>query len=105
VVVEADCVLAWVNGAAGGSTSFGDLRPTPESLIHCKRIRAKGIKGCARAGERERARRGGAWLTVDGGFERTRSQIWRTPARNFAGLAASRAGGRKGDGEGVEGYL
>jgi hypothetical protein len=50
---EVDCVLTWVNGAAGGSTSFGDLRLALESLIHCKRIRAEGIKGCARAGEGE----------------------------------------------------
>jgi hypothetical protein len=50
---EADCVLTWVNGAAGGSTNFGDLRLALESLIHCKRIRAEGIKGCARAEEGE----------------------------------------------------
>jgi hypothetical protein len=53
VVGEANGFLAWVNGVAGGSTGFGDLRPTLESLIHCERIRAEGIKGCARAGERE----------------------------------------------------
>jgi hypothetical protein len=65
-----DCVLTWANGAAGGGTSFGDLRPTPESLIFCKRIRAKGIKGCARAEERKWARRGRALFTVDVGIVR-----------------------------------
>jgi hypothetical protein len=31
---------------------------------------------------------GGLGLTVDGGFERTRSHIWRTPASDFVSLAA-----------------
>jgi hypothetical protein len=30
-----------------------DLRFALESSIHCKKIQAEGIKGCARAGEEE----------------------------------------------------
>jgi hypothetical protein len=42
---EVDCVLAWVNGAAGGSTSFGDLRLALESLIHCKGFETRASRG------------------------------------------------------------
>jgi hypothetical protein len=33
VVGEADCVLAWVNGAAGGSASIVELRGDDKELV------------------------------------------------------------------------
>jgi hypothetical protein len=75
------------------------------SLIPCERNCTEGMRGCARVEEREWVRRGSAWFTVDVGFERRSLQTSGAPTSDFAGLAASRAGGRKGDGEGVEGYL
>jgi hypothetical protein len=57
-------------------------------LIFCKRIRAKGIKGCARAEERKWARRGSAWFTVDVGIVDGRRQYCGAPACNLRSLAA-----------------
>jgi hypothetical protein len=49
--------------------------------------------------------RGGLGLTVDGEFERTRSQIWQTPASDFFLQEASRRERKGGAREEVEGAL
>jgi hypothetical protein len=58
------------------------------------------MRRCARPRWRGWERGGGLGLTVDGGFERTRSQIWRTPASDFVLLEASRAREKRGHEEG-----
>jgi hypothetical protein len=60
---------------------------------------------CARKREKVQEGKEGLGLTYAADFERERLQMRQTPARNSAGLAASRAGGRKGDGGGRPGIL
>jgi hypothetical protein len=71
---KVDRVLAWGNGATGGSTGISDLQLAQESSILCEKIQAEGIKGCARAREEEQARRGGAGSPVVVGNQRIRPQ-------------------------------
>jgi hypothetical protein len=60
---------------------------------------------CARKRGERSGGKGGAWPHLRCRFRAETLQMRRIPARNFTGLAASRAGGRKGDGGGVLGLL
>jgi hypothetical protein len=82
--------------------SFGFTTPC---LICCRTKRTEGVRRCAKSRRRGWERGGGLGLTVDGGFERTRSQIWRTPASDFVSLAALSAREREGKGRGGRGLF
>jgi hypothetical protein len=101
------CVLDWVllrgRRAAGGVRCAGELRPWTGCSNPCDKNKEEGSERCAsaREGEGDRNRVAGDLVVV--GIERERPQIRRAPTRNISVLAASRAGGRKGDGGGVMG--
>jgi hypothetical protein len=72
-------------GDGAGGRSFGFYEEELDLLRDKSnegRQRGTGARG------REWARRGSVWFTVDGGFERICPQTLRTPASDFAGLAA-----------------
>jgi hypothetical protein len=76
-----------------------------DASVRCEVGQAEGIVRCARKREKGQEGKEGLGLTYAADFVRRRLQMRRTPARNSAGLAASRAGGRKGDGGGGHGLL
>jgi hypothetical protein len=88
VVVVVDCFQNRRGGLAGdvqGGRSFGLMK---RSSFCCEIIQTKDVRGVTGARGREWARRGGALFTVGVGIERMCPQTLRTPASDFAGLAA-----------------
>jgi hypothetical protein len=98
-----DCVLLRGGDAAGVALGGDELRLVVRGSICCETKRTKGVRRCARSRWRGWGRGGGLGLTVDGGFERTRSQIWRTPASDFVSLAALSAREQEGKWRGGRG--
>jgi isopentenyl diphosphate isomerase/L-lactate dehydrogenase-like FMN-dependent dehydrogenase len=98
-----ECVLQRGGDAAGVAPGDVEVRSRRVGSVHCEKNKEEGSERCAsaREGEGDRNRAAGDLVVV--GIERKRPQIRRAPTRNFSVLAASRAGGRTGDGGGVMG--
>jgi hypothetical protein len=101
----ADCFLERRRGVAGKAPGDGGLRPSTDASICCELEPTESIRGCARTWQRGYRRWGGLGLTGGGEIGRTSSQMPRSTMSDCVSLAASYAGGGKGDGGGECGLL
>jgi hypothetical protein len=100
-----DCLLNRRRAPAGDARGDDVLRESSGELDGLQNKRNRGVRRCARSRWRGWERGGSLGLTVDGGFERTHSQIWRTPASDFVSLAALSAREREGKWRGGRGLF
>jgi hypothetical protein len=91
--------------AAGTPQWLGGLRLTTHTSFLCGVQQGKGIR--VGVGEREEVleQREECGLTNGVVIDKVSAAVLQAPAMNFVGLAASRVGVRKGDGEEITGYL
>jgi hypothetical protein len=105
VVGLVDFILYRRGASTGAATGGGALRVAMVASTCGAFVQKGGISRIPRVRERGQGQRGGSGYRGYAEIGDSLRQVCASPARNSAGLAASHAGGRKGDGGGGHGLL
>jgi hypothetical protein len=100
VVGLVDFILYRRGASTGAATGGGVLRVAMVASTYGAFDQKGGISRISRVRERGQGQRGGSGYRGYAEIGDSLRRVWTSPARNSAGLAASRAEGQKGDGGG-----